>query len=1427
MMRLIPLKNNAVKTHAPHTLAGRFLAFLLMLCFLSDLSLPSAMAVSATDSSYLSFFESGHRAYMEYGEHTYAGMERKQLIYAYIKEGETVYFGSDIYDSELNINHEPTGEITGCDIVVIDPKGSAASYDVVQNGIGHIINAQMEVAGPNVDGSNPEGYSPFSFTAVQTGVYTFHFHSKNAQGVKNNPTPAEAGAAWENSNATVASRDISVYDGSRLKSGRSYTKTVAWNLGSNGLSLDCILYVVTNDGYIYKTDFNGMDPFGFMFFACNRGLIDTATNMPAYHSFLSKNNELSDIGEYNLGFHSPYLPDTQQDVTYMIFDEEPDPELCGILYPTAFEPLQATNFEFIGVYGDNNTLVNCGGYFKFDIANATSVTVTIDLSHVKFTVDGAEEYRDLGIVRLNNTATAGTNYLYWDGCDGNGNPLPAGTYDKSSVRVSIETHSGEYHFPLLDVENNPNGIIVTRINKIFREEVNPETGELLNVDITEKYKGSQSLIYYNNADVPGSFGKGVADGADYSVTGVDSSTGAMKFISRGGDQAAIDIWTYASGEKISVPLEEEIVIKDFPVSSIVGKIFYDANHDGSFSAGTSDCALQSVEVSVNYTYEHFFYDSSGAPQSEKITVNDSTYTDASGVYRFFGIPSGLDPEDCTITISKPVDFYSITTETITTSELPDGQITQGTEVQSFKLGGADANGEVIHQPRLTMSDVGYYYVSENTALTIVKDWKIDKSFDSNRPQSITAVVTGGYYSDDEKTIWNEKYRTEVRLDEFGGWSKTLTNLPSSFLVDPMSTDSVQPLEYRVTDEIFTTRDGTVWRFSRDSGSDAYPYQSAIQNQATPQGFLSVITNAPKTTTFQLVKRDNDTGSLLSGAFFQLYIENPETFERVPVASGTTNSAGVLLFDNLIQGNYYVVEITPPENYQLNQTEYHFRIEGKEMENHQQTVYNTAMKTTLTLNKNVDIAMYGQGFIFTVTYADNSDFSDAQTIQKTLMLQSGVTEYSVFEELSIPLGSWVKIEESHSSYNQNIYLSTLTYSTVYSLSQQTLISEYACGTPFRVNKTGNYTLTLQNDAEFLDTLHFQKVWINSDGSLLDFNANTPTAATLGLSEVVCELQVSSDGGAVWETVTKKYPASNDYMPKALAPGECNITAPPSAAFGNGETPNQTLSWMKRLGQNFWNLPVRDIYGNELLYRIVENEDRLPDGYARYSGAINYDDRGATFKNPVTGKEERLDFYTDGENTLSKNKHQQNMYIINYASAEQDYSLCVRKTDGDTGAPLAGAEFTLYREATESELNDTSVSKTIITYGGEDFLCISLGSAVSTPDQDGNASAEFYDKLNIGGVYYLAETRAPTGYRPLSSAIKVLITDSGGGISATVDGFPAALAGKKIEIELANFLSLQIPVSGTTITGRGITVIGLLIITAAASSLTFLNCKRKNK
>ncbi len=44
------------------------------------------------------------------------------------------------------------------------------------------------------------------------------------------------------------------------------------------------VYVLTSDGYIYYTDFNGIDPFGFTFFGNNRGLVSSRTNMSLYHS---------------------------------------------------------------------------------------------------------------------------------------------------------------------------------------------------------------------------------------------------------------------------------------------------------------------------------------------------------------------------------------------------------------------------------------------------------------------------------------------------------------------------------------------------------------------------------------------------------------------------------------------------------------------------------------------------------------------------------------------------------------------------------------------------------------------------------------------------------------------------------------------------------------------------------------------------------------------------------------------------------------------------------------------------------------------------------------------------------------------------------------------------------------------------------------
>ncbi|MDD6237034.1 MAG: hypothetical protein PUB00_06600 [Clostridiales bacterium] len=115
--------------------------------------------------------DGGNRAYMEYSINTYAEIERKQIIYAYVTAGETVYVGSDITESQLDINHNNTGAVTGVDIVVVNPSENSEPYDTVKDETaGYIANFTMEQAGPNTEkNGQTEGYTPHSFTATETG----------------------------------------------------------------------------------------------------------------------------------------------------------------------------------------------------------------------------------------------------------------------------------------------------------------------------------------------------------------------------------------------------------------------------------------------------------------------------------------------------------------------------------------------------------------------------------------------------------------------------------------------------------------------------------------------------------------------------------------------------------------------------------------------------------------------------------------------------------------------------------------------------------------------------------------------------------------------------------------------------------------------------------------------------------------------------------------------------------------------------------------------------------------------------------------------------------------------------------------------------------------------------------------------------------
>ncbi|MGN1320861.1 MAG: prealbumin-like fold domain-containing protein [Acutalibacteraceae bacterium] len=181
---------------------------------------------------------------------------------------------------------------------------------------------------------------------------------------------------------------------------------------------------------------------------------------------------------------------------------------------------------------------------------------------------------------------------------------------------------------------------------------------------------------------------------------------------------------------------------------------------------------------------------------------------------------------------------------------------------------------------------------------------------------------------------------------------------------------------------------------------------------------------------------------------------------------------------------------------------------------------------------------------------------------------------------------------------------------------------------------------------------------------------------------------------------------------------------------------------------------------------------------------------------------------------------------YARFEDAYTLVVSKIDGDNSTednkvPIAGAEFTLYQK-------DDSGSKTIV-YQGESIKCTVIGSAVTALNSAGTkAVAVFQDKLDPEKDYYLAEIKAPSGYRMLDEPVKITI--NGSGDTALIDGIETAFSEKEVNIELANYLTLQMPTAGIKSTGSWFTAAGLSLLFVATIGLFVLKTsqlKRKNK
>ena len=641
----------------------------------------------------------GGRPYTERYDAAVLGQQRLSVMHVYLMKGETVCFGTSVSDARLynTVNGKNKDWLFSNDAmgtsytdaqlayvntadIFLAPGNYANVSDAIAAGKtpgkagtvlidlpsqagrttpGCIYDSRQEAGGADLTGagsgykvssvntiaSSAAGYiegvktNANTYTAPEDGIYTAAFFSSSHTGdtpVARDVTDT-APFSETQKGGCIASWDISVYSGGTRQPGRVFADKLCLNTG--GADISSSVYAVTDDGYQYKADLNGMNPSDLMLFADNRGLlkVDETGSSSLMHSVRSDNDALSDLSEHGVEL-SASAYDSTLDREFALFFEKPSDEALRALKIAAPQAITASgisNFKFTGAGGAAQGYAGCGGTFSFTAEDVHAGSYQIVLS---FSTGDA--------VLLSNALVPGTNSIAWDGRDARGSVVPAGT----TCSAALTLKSGEIHFPLLDVEQNTGGIKITRLNGTAPD----------------------AVVYYNNS----ASGAGnaaypwtaanwtVGDGADHSVTGVDSSAAAA--LSCGGDKTALDVWACGSSAAAGAC--------SFSLTDTSFTATVNWNNDAGMPANGNP---QSVSVTLRYSSgAPVTSDAEGKAITNPVTLNTSaaSYTwhglDASKTYIAAEAPAAGYTETVSAAAGNAADGYACTiTNTYTPASL--------------------------------------------------------------------------------------------------------------------------------------------------------------------------------------------------------------------------------------------------------------------------------------------------------------------------------------------------------------------------------------------------------------------------------------------------------------------------------------------------------------------------------------------------------------------------------------------------------------------------------------------------------------------------------------------------------------------------------------------------------------------------------------
>jgi len=509
-------------------------------------------------------------------------------------------------------------------IIVTSPDGNATTYNVNAANVGLIPNRTAELAGPGV------GYTPITVavTAAREGIWKVEFQAPVGNGTNASTTDMPnvlADANWtQPTGATsnyVVAWDVSVRntDDTAWLTGRVYANvlnlSIKDNFADEAKGFYVTNYILTEDGRAYRVKTNGNNGYSFTFFSNNNGF--AVNGIPTYKSLNSTTaTALS-------GLHDPRVLDDALNKTHKIFYNKPNPDLpeYAPVYITAANQTMwlkknvilpiITDVKFTGIEGTEGKISYKGAKITFTASTSGSYQIVIPVPS--------------GVDRvINGAAVQGDNEVFWDAKDGNGDFLPPGPI---SPLVQTFLRSAEVHFPYIDMEINPRGIIIelTENNTNYNvNSANPNPSEY------------SDIVYWDDVDIDYA-----GNAARYSsnpvtnLTGVSSNSNGHKFgrysstaNDRFGDNRSMDTWAYIESDRTTQLVNIEILVADLKIESItpdLSKYFSDKSiiytvrvqNDGPSAANGS-------RLAINLPSGLTISSVTQANQSAGVTVSSST-----------------------------------------------------------------------------------------------------------------------------------------------------------------------------------------------------------------------------------------------------------------------------------------------------------------------------------------------------------------------------------------------------------------------------------------------------------------------------------------------------------------------------------------------------------------------------------------------------------------------------------------------------------------------------------------------------------------------------------------------------------------------------------------------------------------------------------